>query len=56
MNELVPIILEQTDSNVAVYTDGWKAYDGLADYGYKNTTELYTLIMSLPMAVIILMV
>ena len=36
MNELIPIVLEQTDSNATVYTDGWKAYDGLADYGYKR--------------------
>lgn len=39
MNELVPIILEQTDNNSTVYTDGWKAYDGIADYGYKDITE-----------------
>jgi transposase len=43
MNELVPIILEQADSNSTFYTDGWKAYDGLADYGYRR---LYRVIHS----------
>ncbi len=36
MSELIPIVLEQADSEATVYTDGWKAYDGLADYGYKK--------------------
>jgi len=36
MNEIMPIIMEKADLESIVYTDGFKAYDGLADYGYKR--------------------
>ncbi len=36
MNELIPIILEQADDDSTVFSDSWKAYNGLADYGYKK--------------------
>lgn len=34
--ELLPIIEEQADKESTIYTDGFKSYDGLADYGYKK--------------------
>jgi transposase len=34
--ELLSIIQEQADKEATLYTDGFKAYDGLADYGYKR--------------------
>jgi len=36
MNELMPIIKEKADKGAVIYTDGFKTYDGLADYGYKK--------------------
>ena len=36
MNEIMPIIMQQADLDAVVYTDGFKSYDGLADYGYKR--------------------
>ena len=33
---LLPIIKEHVDSGSEVYTDGFKAYDGLVDAGYKK--------------------
>jgi len=36
MNELMPIIKGKADKNAVIYTDGFKTYDGLADYGYKK--------------------
>jgi transposase len=30
------IIQERIDGNSTVYSDGWKAYDGLVDWGYKR--------------------
>ena len=35
-NELMPIIKGQVLENAAVYTDGWKAYDGLILNGYEH--------------------
>ena len=34
--ELLPIIEELADKESVIYTDGWKSYDGLVDYGYKQ--------------------
>ena len=34
--ELLPIIEEQADKDSTLYTDGFKTYDGLVDYGYKE--------------------
>ena len=35
-NELLPILREYSElENSTIYTDGWKAYDGLVDYGAK---------------------
>ena len=34
--ELVPIIESNIDKDSTIYTDSWKAYDGLVDYGYKQ--------------------
>jgi transposase len=36
MNELIPIIEEQANKDATLYTDGFKSYDGLANYGYKR--------------------
>ena len=36
MKEIIPIIEEQADRDATLYTDGFKTYDGLADYGYKR--------------------
>ena len=34
---LIPIIRGKVDiSNSTIHTDGWKAYDGLVDYGYEK--------------------
>ena len=34
--ELLPIIERMADKDSVLYTDGFKSYDGLADYGYKQ--------------------
>ena len=34
--ELVPIIESNVDKERIIYTDSWRAYDGLVDYGYKQ--------------------
>ena len=36
MSELIPIIKGKTDENSIIYTDGFRTYNGLADYGYKK--------------------
>jgi transposase len=36
MSELMPIIKGKADKGAVIYTDGFKTYDGLADYGYKK--------------------
>jgi transposase len=36
MAELIPIIEQQANKDATIYTDGFKAYDGLANYGYKK--------------------
>ena len=36
MSELMPIIKGKADKNTIIYTDGFKTYNGLADYGYKK--------------------
>lgn len=36
ITELLPIIEERTSKGCCLYTDGFKAYDGLVDYGYKH--------------------
>ena len=36
MASIMPIIEEQAMKSMTVYTDGFKTYDGLADYGYKR--------------------
>ena len=36
MSELMPIIKGKADNNAVIYSDGFKTYDGLADYGYKR--------------------
>ena len=33
---LMPIIKGKADKGAVIYTDGFKAYDRLADYGYKK--------------------
>ena len=35
-SELLPTIEELADKESIIYTDGWKSYDGLVDYGYKQ--------------------
>ena len=51
---LLPIIKEHVNSRSEIYTDGFKAYDGLVDAGYKNITELFIVKMNLQMGVNIL--
>ena len=36
MTEIMPIIDYQASKGATIYTDGFKVYDGLADYGYKR--------------------
>ena len=36
MASIMSIIEEQAMKSITVYTDGFKTYDGLADYGYKR--------------------
>lgn len=36
LNDLIPIIEKQADKAATLYTDGFRAYDGLASYGYKR--------------------
>lgn len=36
VKELMPIIIEQADKEATLYTDGFKTYDGLVNYGYKE--------------------
>ena len=37
MSEIVvPIIETDTDKEATIYTDGFKTYGGLADYGHKK--------------------
>ena len=36
MREIMPIIEQQASKESVIYTDGFKTYDGLADYGYKT--------------------
>jgi transposase len=37
----MPIIQGRTDTNSVVYTDGFKTYDGLVNYGYKRHYRVY---------------
>ena len=34
--ELLPIILEHSKTDARIFSDGWKSYDGLVDFGYKK--------------------
>lgn len=34
--ELIPIIKEQADNNSVIFSDSFRAYDSLADFGYKR--------------------
>ena len=34
--ELIPIILEHSKTDSRIFSDGWKSYDGLVDFGYKK--------------------
>jgi transposase len=36
MSELMPIIKGKADKESVLYTDGFKTYDGLVNYGYKK--------------------
>ena len=35
-NQLLPIIQGKASINAVIYSDGFKTYDGLADFGYKK--------------------
>ena len=35
-SELLPIIKGKTDTDAVIYSDGFRTYDGLADFGYKK--------------------
>jgi len=36
VSELLPIIEKKANKDSILYTDGFKSYDGLVDYGYKQ--------------------
>jgi transposase len=36
LSEIMPIIKGKADKGAIIYTDGFRTYDGLADYGYKK--------------------
>jgi transposase len=36
VSEIMPIIKGKADEGAIIYTDGFRTYDGLADYGYKK--------------------
>ena len=36
VNELVSIIKEKADTEAIIYSDGFRTYDGLVNYGYKK--------------------
>jgi transposase len=36
MAEIMPIIEDRAGKNATIFTDGFKTYDGLADFGYKR--------------------
>ena len=36
ISPILPIIERQADKETTVYTDGFRTYDGLADFGYKQ--------------------
>ena len=36
IKELMPIIRGKTDTGAVIYSDGFKTYDGLVNYGYKK--------------------
>jgi len=36
VKELLPIILEHAKTDSRIFSDGWKSYDGLVDFGYKK--------------------
>ena len=36
VSELIPIIEEFADKASVIFSDGFKSYDGLVDYGYKE--------------------
>lgn len=35
-SQLLPIIKDKADTDAVIYSDGFKTYDGLADFGYKK--------------------
>jgi transposase len=36
LSEIMPVIKGKADREAIIYTDGFRTYDGLADYGYKR--------------------
>jgi transposase len=36
VRELLPIIKGKADTNAVIYSDGFRSYDGLVNYGYKK--------------------
>jgi transposase len=41
INELLPIIQGRADTGSVLYTDGFKTYDGLVNYGYKRHCRVH---------------
>lgn len=35
ITDILPIINQKSDKEATIYTDGFRTYDGLADFGYK---------------------
>ena len=44
----MPIIKGKADTESVLYSDGFKTYDGLVNYGYKNILGSNMEIMNLP--------
>lgn len=39
--ELLPIIEKKASKESIIYSDGWRTYDGLAEFGYKKHYRIY---------------
>lgn len=54
VSELLPIVKDKADTDAVIYSDGFKTYDGLVNYGYKNIIASSMARMNLPMNITIL--
>ena len=42
VSALIPIIEKFADKESVIFSDGFKSYDGIVDYGYKEHFVLFT--------------